>query len=469
MRLLDKLATFTELHYICEVRLKETTAQIDITSREVHELLQTLDQHQHTRCIIWDMSQELAKLLSTRPLSAASISAFTRQLSDEYSRVSERLHHLSAEIMSRMNTIQDIDMRLGLRPLMGKAIDKSSASYHCRTCCEGDYGYLGDLIHPKGDGLIGGPSFALESLVAPYMRIRICRDRNAARRLIQEYTKIKSDITIWPMDTLDRHDIFSGMHQMELHHALIRQLKADYSISALCPLDLLEWSQDKNLDVSKAVVKALGRWLIVETDEMARTMIRLNLRGISGCITFRGNKHVKGKLVAASSNFKPSKMLAYMHEKHLLDNELSRLFVENSELSYTSKHIESMLDQLSEKGSYLEDQEAGLETLSQDRHALHEAICSLQTELDELTDREKLRSEATNRIQKEINFFMQNQSDINAINTHLKHKKESLIKYLEKVRFDLKNLKLQLHSLTDIDLRECSNWINVDWFLQSAN
>lgn len=195
---------------------------------------------------------------------------------------------------------------------------------------DGDYGFFVDVINFKA-GINNDPAFsALQALLFPFLRIRLCRDNHAAARIVSYCTEHRTKVRIWPLDVLllsekggTKNSAASSSAlrcAIETFQLMVSDLHCNHGITAVNPVDLLSWSDEKVRNLSVAVVKALSGWLIVDDDNVASKLLDLKIKDLHGCITISGTRHIAGQLIPLrmSSENKRKSALSLMKRKSLI-------------------------------------------------------------------------------------------------------------------------------------------------------
>eukprot|EP01041_Mallomonas_annulata_P005214 gene5214-10434_t len=238
--------------------------------------------------------------------------------------------------------------------------------------CEGDLGYLADLIRPVHDDF-GEFTLAMNTILMSTLSVRICRDSDAVRYLL-EYCEEEGGGGVVIVD----------------------------------PLSLITWddkgdNEDKggggggggdnrvgSITITKAVMKAMGSWIIVRNESQISSLLREP--GVRGCVTLDGNRHTLGSLsVGSRAVNKPA--ISFLGEYATTRNELL-------EVEEIQKKISSYL----EHQSIIQKQKYEKEKIISLLHGISQDIVSVQLELQQYQNTHKMKQNELEEARKRLDI-----------------------------------------------------------------
>ena len=193
---------------------------------------------------------------------------------DDYRRVTEEMQGVQAKYKATRDALSLPD--LGINHLE-----------------EGDYGYMADIL--QVDTSQSAVLLALETLLSPMLSVRVCLNNEVASKIIANtpQNRHQSGLRIWPVEQL----------QVTTRRSQAFMDTLAKFPTAIDPLSRLRLRPELPTAVSKALFKAVGNVVLVDTDETAMQVISFLQRspgaggGVSGCLSMNtGNKHTIGTL-----------------------------------------------------------------------------------------------------------------------------------------------------------------------------
>ena len=192
---------------------------------------------------------------------------------DDYRRVTDEMRSVQAKFVATRDALSLPD--LGIAHLD-----------------EGDFGFMADILCV--DTSQSADLLALETLLSPMLSVRVCLNNNVASKIIANtpQNRHRPGLRIWPVEQLQ---VTTRRSQ-----AFMDTLAA--FPSAIDPLSRLRLRPELPACATKALFKAVGNVVLVDTDEAAMQVISFLRRnpgagGVGGCLSMAtGNKHTIGSL-----------------------------------------------------------------------------------------------------------------------------------------------------------------------------
>ena len=199
--------------------------------------------------------------------------------------------------------------------------------------CNGDLGYLADLIRPAAasSALLRGYSFpalsvALDSLLGPSLRVRVVTNRQAASLLLSYCEEHKVDLRIWPIESISIPPLDSNFKSIVCSTSSRYHVVDPRILVQLTPPVAINNSNNNDENIIKkleiCLEKAFGSWVIALDENEIEEL--LCIKGVQGCVTLNGYKHTPGSLrIGSISTMKPT--VEHLHEYHQLRDKLIRV------------------------------------------------------------------------------------------------------------------------------------------------
>ncbi len=237
-------------------------------------------------------------------------SSFESELLILTQKTNARISNLKDILDDKLTIIQTTESFFEIPKLFCPSVKPNhSNTYIGGRVHENDFGYLLDLIKIKEDcnEMTNAVKNNAKSwhipvmyLLQPFLSLRLCHGSSACREIMAAASSANINIRIWPLDALYSRLNLSSDQVIKKAEALIATLKNTYAINAHSPFLKIGYDETIPL-IYVALHKALAPWLIVEDDESAEEILRLDLKGIIGCITYSGNRHVRGRMLIRGS------------------------------------------------------------------------------------------------------------------------------------------------------------------------
>ena len=214
---------------------------------------------------------ERARQLTAR---LSDVSNVANHSEDDYRRVTEEMQGVQAKYKATRDALSLPDLGIN----------------HPE---EGDFGFMADIL--QVDTSQSAVLLALETLLSPMLSVRVCLNNEVASRIIANtpQNRHQSGLRIWPVEQLQ----VSTRRSQAFMDTLAK------FPTAIDPLSRLRLRPELPTPASKALYKAVGNVVLVDTDETAMQVISFLQRspgaggGVSGCLSMNtGNKHTIGTL-----------------------------------------------------------------------------------------------------------------------------------------------------------------------------
>ena len=281
---------------------------------------------------------ERAKQLTER-LSDVNNSAVNHS-EDDYRRVTEAMRSIQAKFTATRDALSLPD--LGIAHLDA-----------------GDFGFMADILcvdTSQSAGLL-----ALETLLSPVLSVRVCLNNEVASKIIAntpQNNRHRPGLRIWPVEQLQ---VSTRRSQ-----AFMDTLAA--FPTAIDPLTLLHLRPELPAGAIKALFKAVGNVVLVDTDETAMEVISFLRRssgapagGVSGCLSMAtGNKHTIGSL-------------SVPHRPQTLHQQQSRQALGVQVIAQYQQQRET-LEALQRQAATIEQQRQSVTQHAHDSHELYEVV-----------------------------------------------------------------------------------------------